>query len=368
MSRLMAAALALSLLIPAASSAADDAPGTLDELVQCHLEARGGLDRIRAIRTLVFSEGQYREADYVGSGKAFMAFQRPYLRAVGDPDGGGTFREGYDGASWEWYGEPGVVLRTVGDAAGAIRRGAQFDGPLVDSAAKGITLRLGEAIEIAGRWSAQVTATYPDGFSTELFLDRESCLVVARRQRAPIHAFGAAVTSESRWQDYRPVAGVLFAHAYVETEIATGKELSSMRWGKIEANRELPASWFSPPEFERSPLQRFVEQLYYERTDPRAVMWTYHEFRRFHPEVDTASAVEFAGYQILKMGQVETAIELLQQQAADYPDRADSAFGLGRAYEAASDDAHARAEYERALALDPEHARAQRSLAGLGQP
>jgi Tetratricopeptide repeat len=366
MTRPIAALVSLSLLIAAAPAcAAAAASRSIDELVQCHLDALGGLDRIHAIRTLVYSQGTYHEGDYTGSGNAFMAFQRPYLRAVGDPEGGGTFREGYDGASWEWYGDPGVVLRTVGAAAGAIRRGAQFDGPLVDSTAKGIGLRLGETIEIADRPAVRVTATYPDGFSTDLFLDRESCLIVARRQTAPIHAFGAEVTSESRWQDYRPVGGVLFAHRYVETEIATGRELSSMQWGKIEANGDLPAAWFSAPEFERTPLQRFVEQLYYERTDSAAVMWTYREFRRFHPEVDTGSAVEFAGYQILKMGDVSTAIELLEQHAADHPNRADAAFGLGRAYDTAGETAQARAEYERALRLAPEHERAKRALARL---
>jgi tetratricopeptide (TPR) repeat protein len=140
-----------------------------------------------------------------------------------------------------------------------------------------------------------------------------------------------------------------------------------MQWGKIEVNRDLPETWFSPPEFERTPLQRFVEQLYSERTDPSAVMWTYREFRRFHPEVDTASAIEFVGYQMLKMGEVTTAIELLEQLVADHPDRANAAFGLGRAYEAAGELERARAEYERALRIDPQHKRALQGLAELSR-
>jgi tetratricopeptide (TPR) repeat protein len=173
------------------------------------------------------------------------------------------------------------------------------------------------------------------------------------------------VTSETRIGDYRPVAGVLFAHHYQETEIASGEPLSSMQWGRIEANRDLPTSWFAPPEFERTPIQKFTQDLYDQRTDPASVLWTYHEFRRFHPVIETAPAVEFAGYQMLKMENLGTAVELLEQNAADHPQRADAAFGLGRAYETTGDVSRARAEYERALILDPEHRRAKRHLAEL---
>jgi len=73
---------------------------------------------------------------------------------------------------------------------------------------------------------------------------------------------------------------VLFSHRSIETEIATGNVLSQMQWSKIEANRELPQTWFSPPRYERTPLQHFLESLYGERTDREAVMWSYAEFRR----------------------------------------------------------------------------------------
>jgi hypothetical protein len=347
------------------TSALSAAP--LDDLLRCHVEARGGLQRIRAIETLVYSEGLYEEGDYKGSGNAFMAFARPYLRAVGDPDGGGSFREGYDGSAWEWYADPGVVVRTVGHAAGAIRRGADFEGVLIEPQEKGVTVRLGEEIAIDGRPAIHLTVIYPDDFSTELYLDRESCLIVAQRKTAPIHAFGEAVTSETRIGDYRPVAGVLFAHRFVDTEIATGRPLSSMQWRRIEANRNLPASWFAPPDFERAPIQKLTEHLYFQRNDPVAVAWTYREFRRFHPEIETASAVEFAGYQMLKMGNVVSALELLERNADDHPQRADAAFGLGRAYETAGDVGQAQSAYRRALDLDPEHRRARRALDALAE-
>ena len=104
----------------------------LDEIVDRYVAARGGYERIEAIRTLVYSAGRYQDGDYEGSGKAYMAFTRPYYRVVGNPESPGGYMEGYDGAAWEWYADPGVVVRTVGAAAGATRRGADFEGMLVN--------------------------------------------------------------------------------------------------------------------------------------------------------------------------------------------------------------------------------------------
>jgi Tetratricopeptide repeat len=334
----------------------------VDEIVERYVAARGGLDRIRAIRTLVYSGGVYREADYESPGDAFMAFARPYFRVVGNPESPGAYMEGYDGAAWEWYADPGVVVRTVGAAAGATRRGADFEGMLVDYRRKGTTVELGESADIDGRPAYRLLVALRDGYTRVLFVDAESFLVVAERSSAPVHAFGEAVTSEARIQDYRPVVGVLFAHHYVETEIATGRTLNEMQWGKIEANRDLARAWFSPPVFERDDLQSFVENLYAERTDEAALVWSYAEFRAAHPSVDTAKGVEFVGYQILKMGETDAAVALLEANARDHPDSASAAFGLGRALKSRGDLDGARTELERAVRLDPDHRRAAESL------
>jgi Tfp pilus assembly protein PilF len=64
------------------------------------------------------------------------------------------------------------------------------------------------------------------------------------------------------------------------------------------------------------------------------------------------------------MGETATAVALLAANAADYPESATAAFGLGRAYETAGQTAEARREYQRALAIDPEHRRAAAARVG----
>jgi hypothetical protein len=357
------------LLALLAAPAAGQESLSVDEVLARHAAARGGYERIKAIETVVYSRGLYQEGDYTGSGDAMMAVSRPYHRVVGNPEDRGAFMggymEGYDGAAWEWFGDPGIVVRTVGAAAGAMRRGADVEGPLIDHREKGSTIELGEPADIGGRPAHRLIVTLRDGFRREYFVDQETFLVTAERRVAPFHAFGDPITSETRIGDYRPVGGVLFAHSYVQTEIATGNEMNRMQWGKIEIDRELPMWWFSPPRFERTEFQSLLEKLFGERADEQAVMWSYHDFRRAHPDFDTRAGIELVGYQILKMGDVESAVALLEANAEAYPSSSTSAFGLGRAYDTAGDGARARAEYERALRLDPENGRARKALEAL---
>ncbi len=348
-------------LLALAPATARVAP-TVEEIVQRHVEARGGYDKIRTVHTLVYSEGLYREGDYKGSGNAMMAFGRPYFRIVGNPAKPGGYMEGYDGAAWEWFADPGIVIRTVGAASGATRRGADFEGMLIDYREKGSTVELREPGELDGKPVHRLLVTLRDGFQRELWIDPESHLVVAEKRTAPIHAYGDPVTSLTRIEDYRSVAGVLFPYRYVEAEIATGKPLSSMQWGKVEVNRELDPAWFSPPAFTRTVYQRFLEHLYVQRTDSAAVMWSYAVFRRAHPEIDTHEGVELIGYQMLKMGEVEQAVVLLEANAQDHAQSASGAFGLGRAYRAAGREDDARAEFQRALELDPGYRKAAEAL------
>lgn len=349
----------------AALSAPAQAQINVETIVARHLEARGGAEALRAIRSLIFSEGRYSEPGYQGDGQAVMMLMRPYYKLVGHPERTPDMMEGYDGAAWEWYKDPGIVLRTVGSASAAIRHFADVEGPFLDYRGKGHKVELIGTEQIDGRPAYQVRLTMMDGYATDNFIDAQSYLIVATRHTAQVHAFGKAVRSQTRMEDDRRVAGVLFPFRSKEVEIATGKVLNAMQWGRIEANVDIPVRWFSPPEFERTRIQTLIEQLYTQRSDPQAMLWTYHHFRRAYPQQDTRVAAEVAGFQSLKMGAVDGAIALLERNAADHPDAADSAFGLGRAYAAAKRIPEARAQFQRALKLDPGHARATRALAEL---
>lgn len=336
---------------------------TVDQIIDRHLAARGGAARIAAVRTLVFRGGTYQEGSYVGSGNAFMAFEKPYFRVVGDPEQpDADIMEGYDGSPWEFYRDPGIIVRTVGHAAGASRRGTYIDWRLGEFRTHGSKVERGPDDSIGGRSAYRILVTSRDGFKSEQFIDKENFLLLANRYHAPYHAFGDSVSTEGRFSDWREVDGVLFPFRGYEVDLATGNELNSMTWGRIEINRELPAAWFSPPATPRTRLQSLLDHLYVQRADPVAVLWTYADFREVHPEVETREGVEVIGFQMVKMGDYKGAIALLEANARDYPQAATSAFGLGRAYETSGEKEKARAEYQRALRLDPAHKRSAEAL------
>jgi hypothetical protein len=336
---------------------------TADEIISRHIEARGGAEKLRGLKSIVY-RGKYREGDHEGN--AVMALMRPFYKLVGDPDKpNSSFAEGYDGSAWEYYGDPGIVVRTVGAAAAATRHGLAIDGPLFEYREKGSTIEVAGVETVGARSAWRLRVRMQDGFEEDELIDGKTWMLIASRKVAPIHAFGPSVASETRFDDFRPVAGVLFPFTVREVEIATGKVLNQMQWTSIVSNREIDPGVFSPPALNRTPLQKLLDNLFLERSDRAAVRWSYDEFRRAYPAVDTDAGIQAIGYQILKMGDVEAAITLLEANARDHPRSSGAAFGLGRALSVAGRAAEARTAFTRALALDPGNRRARAGLDAL---
>jgi len=354
----------LALTLSAIAFASGDDKISVDEIVQRHVQALGGRNKIDAVQTTI-THAEYREGTFVIP-DAFVAKMRPYYKTICDPrEKLGDVCEGYDGSAWEWYADPGVVLRVVGAAAAATRHGTEFIDSLVDYNLLGTKLELTGIDIFSGKRVYKLHVTLADGFEKDLFVDQQSSLIVGDRRSAPIHAFGEPVRSENRVGDYRPVNGVLFPFSFVEVEIGSGKELDRLTIQSIMVNSELDAAFFRPPQYSHTPLQQVLEQLFMERTDPVSVMCTYREFRAANSALDTREGVEFIGYQMAKMGDYKGAIELLKANAADYPQSASAEYGLGRAYKAASDMESAKAAFRRALQIDPTFKKASEGLNAL---
>ena len=75
-----------------------------------------------------------------------------------------------------------------------------------------------------------------DGFEENELVDAENWLLIASRKAAPVHAFGASVTSETRFSDFREFGGALFPLSSREVEITTGRVLDEMTYSSIAVN------------------------------------------------------------------------------------------------------------------------------------
>jgi hypothetical protein len=334
------------------------APPSAVTIAERHVVAIGGYDRIHALQSISYS-GVYRESSV--SLEASQTYMRPYYEVV-DPHLQPAIKEGFDGRPWEYYGEFGVVLRTTGAPGMATTHASEFDDALVDYAAKGEQIAFGGETTIQGRRSFDVLITLGDGFQKHLYVDEQTYLITGIRQTAKVHAFGERVTSESVLGGYRRVAGVLLPTTFREIDLATGRELNRLTWTKIQVNRRLPVSMFSPPRFVRSPLSALLEVLYAQRDDASNDRSRYEAFRQHYRSVNTEAGIEFISYQILKTGVSSSAVALLAANARDYPRSADAQFGLGRAYRAAGREQLAIAAFRRALQIRPTDARARAAL------
>ncbi len=172
--------------------AANAAPLSIDEVIERYIEAIGGYNNIKALRNLVYSGGTYQEGNYKIS-HATMSLARPYYKLVGNKDEPGAFMEGYDGAAWEWFEDPGVVIRTVGPASEAIRHYAGVEGPLIDYREKGASAKIKGETEFEGRAVIVIHLTRRDGFIEQIYIDKETFFIAASGADAPIHAFGDLV-------------------------------------------------------------------------------------------------------------------------------------------------------------------------------
>ncbi len=358
------AAAALVTAVSGQSPSGDADRALVDRIVAAHVAALGGIDRVHALRSFV-KHGWYHEGDVNIKTRTLQA--RPFYRVIGDPTNLKSIHEGYDGSAWEYYPDPGIVVRTVGAAARATRHGAAFDDPLVEPQKHGTRLAYVGRERIDGRDVVTLRATLDDGFTEDVYIDAKTSLIDGYHRVVPMHAFGAALQTRNLFDDFRPEGGVMMAHRDREVDITTGRVLDDGGIESVEINPDLPRAWFSPPQWERTPTQLMIQRIYDEREDADAVLATYAEFRASGELADanTADAVDFAGYQCLKSGHTETAVRLLTASVTDYPNSARAHFGLGRAYASAGRTAESRAEYTKALELDPNFVRARTALDAL---
>ena len=335
---------------------------TVRQIVERYITARGGLEKIKAVRTLIL-RGPSRPG---GKPSRFMARARPFYFLVGEPSSNRDFAEGDDGSAWEFYGDPGLVIRTTDAPAAASRHTAYFDDPLVSSLEPGWKIELLGSEKIGDRPAYWLRATFPDSFQKDLFVDKETWLIIADRKAAPIHAFGESIKTETRISDYRDVNGALFPARFEEYVIATGKPLSELGggWTTIEANTVLPLDYFSPPPEPKTPLARMLNGAYSARQIPTDALGWYRDFRSdpVTAGIDTEAGMEAVGYQCLKNGAIKTGVLLLEANVRDFPKSSAAHFGLGRAYRAAGREAEAIAEFRKALELDPGYRRAADAL------
>ena len=227
---------------------APDIDPTADDIIARHIEARGGLEHIMAITTL-------RQSGRVKMGQEGNA----WINLFGERKRVDLLRiefsfnnmhgvEGWDGQrAWEHNPWKGMAQAEYveGLPAEALKRGAEFDGPLVGYREKGHVVRFIGTEEADGLRFFLLEVTRNDGNVIHYYLDAESLLTARTVSVRPIHGSDPAET-HTIYDDYREVEGVLYP--FQSRELARdGGHWELFIWDSMEANVPLEDSRFSLP-------------------------------------------------------------------------------------------------------------------------
>ncbi|HSD29970.1 MAG TPA: hypothetical protein VLL75_21895 [Vicinamibacteria bacterium] len=218
---------------------------TVDDVVRRYLEARGGLAKLRAVRSLRLTGAMELpgvSAPYV------LELKRPdKMRTEFTVEGRKGIRAWDGRTAWEQLPLPGEAPRPMSpeDAAEA-RAQADVDmSPLVDAAAKGYTVELEGRDRLPGGDTWKLVVRGKEGPPRTMHLDTRTHLVVETLDRREVD--GKPVEFVTDIGDYRTVGGLVFPHRMEVGPRGSPEQRQRLILEKVEINPPLDDARFSMP-------------------------------------------------------------------------------------------------------------------------
>lgn len=234
---LAAALLSLPCVLPAQ---------TADDVVNAYLKARGGLEKLKAVKTerVTASVGLQPGADAV----LVYERKRPLKMHMEITLSGQSFIRVYDGKSNGWVYNPflpnaAVVPMTPEEIRGAADE-SDLDGPFVDYKAKGNQLEYQGTEEIEGKPARKLKLTAKSGEVSYCFFDFATGLI--RRIQSTRKIKDDDVPWETNFRDFREVEGLKYPFI-VESGAIGSDQVQKIAATKIEINIPLDDSRFGKP-------------------------------------------------------------------------------------------------------------------------
>ena len=209
-----------------------------DELVMKYVAARGGADKLAAIKTLKM-EGQL----IAGGG-----FKLAYTELAKRPDKlreeasvqGLTQVQAWDGTrgwSIQPFGGRRDPIPMSADDAKELAEAADIDGPLVNASAKGDVVSYLGTEDVDGTNAHKLQIKLKDGNTLVVYLDPDAYLPI--REIARRNKRGTQEVTQTDFGDYEQVNGVYFPFA-ITTGPKGGDDNSKMRISIDKAQANVP--------------------------------------------------------------------------------------------------------------------------------
>ena len=231
-------------------SAVGAAAQTADELIAKNVEARGGLEKIRAIASM-----RLTGTLSIGDAKmpSVLEVKRPNKTRWEFTLDGQTAVQAYDGTTaWAvapFAGKPDPEPMSAEDLKD-MELQADMDGPLVDYRAKGHKVEVMGLEKIGGRDAWRLKVTLRNGDVRDVYLDLKTHFQIVTVARRMVNGRSAEI--ESELGDYRQVGDVMLPY-FFETRARGVPQKQSLRFEKIELNVPIDDSRFRAPAVRNAP-------------------------------------------------------------------------------------------------------------------
>ncbi|MFY9553082.1 MAG: hypothetical protein WAV47_00030 [Blastocatellia bacterium] len=235
---------ALSIIVPLTFLfCAQASAQTVDELIKKNIDAKGGIQKIKAIKSVKVT------ARFIQQGLEIpivIQQKRPNLTRMDMTFQGKSMVQAYDGSSgwkidaFQGSSEPEKI---AGDELKDAQEQADMDGALVDYKEKGHTVELIGKEDVEGTPAYKIKLTLKNGDVRNIFIDAENFLDL--RVNAKRKTPGGEIEIDQYLGNYKPVSGVLFAFS-IETKVK-GQTVNQITIDKAETDVAIDDSIFKMP-------------------------------------------------------------------------------------------------------------------------
>jgi len=222
---------------------------TVDEIIAKNLQAKGGLQKIKAVQTARMSGtmtvGPGMEAPFV------IEFKRPNQMRLDFTLQGMTGTQAYDGKTG-WMLMPFSGRKDPEpmptEALKEVEEQADFDGPLVDYQAKGHKVEFVGKEKVEGSDAYKLKVTLKNGDIRYIYLDADQYLEIRVESKTMVR--GTEIETTTSIGDYKEVGGLMVPHA-METTQAGSPQSRKVTIEKIELNVPIDDARFKMPEVKK---------------------------------------------------------------------------------------------------------------------
>jgi outer membrane lipoprotein-sorting protein len=218
---------------------------TADEIINKHIQALGGKDKIKAVQTVRMTGklvmGQGMEAPFT------RELARPNKMRVEFTIQGMTGIQAYDGQSgWSVMPFMGKTApeKMSDDEIKLAEDQADMDGLLVDYKEKGHQVEYLGKEDVEGTPAYKLKVTKKNGDVVNVYIDADSYMQI--KEAGKVKVRGQEVEGETTFGDFKTVDGLVFPFS-MEQKAQGGPGGMTISISKIEVNPTLDASRFAMP-------------------------------------------------------------------------------------------------------------------------